>query len=104
LPNGDGFVKGLPPWAVVEGFVRADKAGLHPLESGVLPAGIAATLRARLEQIELTVEAALSGDRRLALQALAADPLVPSLEQAEAIANEALAEQAPYLPQFGRHG
>jgi alpha-galactosidase/6-phospho-beta-glucosidase family protein len=84
----------------VEGFARADADGLHPLPPVELPPAILANLRARLDQIELTVEAALTGDRKVALQALAADPLVPSLEQATAILDEALAAEAPYLPQF----
>ncbi len=94
------MVPDLPPWAVVEALARADADGLHPIPSGELPAGIAATLRARLDQQELTVEAALTGDRGLALQALAADPLVPSLEQAEAVLEELLHVQAAYLPRF----
>jgi alpha-galactosidase/6-phospho-beta-glucosidase family protein len=57
-------------------------------------------LRARLDQIELTVEAALTGSRQVALQAMAADPLVRSLEQATAIVDELLAAEAAYLPQF----
>jgi len=46
------------------------------------------------------VEAALTGDRRVALQALAADPLVDSLEQASAILEDLLKEQREWLPQF----
>jgi alpha-galactosidase len=100
LPNTQGYVPGLQEWAIVEGFARADADGMHPLPPVELPPAILANLRARLDQIELTVEAALTGDRKVALQALAADPLVPSIEQATAILDEALAAEAPYLPQF----
>jgi alpha-galactosidase/6-phospho-beta-glucosidase family protein len=61
---------------------------------------VAAVLRARLDQQALTVEAALTGDRRLALQALAADELIRSLEQATALLDELLARHAEHLPQF----
>jgi alpha-galactosidase/6-phospho-beta-glucosidase family protein len=54
----------------------------------------------RAEQQELTVEAALPGDRRVALQALAADPLIGSLEQAAAIQEDPLREQRDWLHKF----
>jgi len=44
----------------------------------------------------------VSGDRRLALQALLADPVVQSAEAAEKTLDELLAVHAPYLPQFWR--
>ena len=54
-----------------------DGRGVHGIAVGALPEGIASILAARARQQELTVDAALSGDRTLALQALLADPLVP---------------------------
>jgi alpha-galactosidase len=65
-----------------------------------LPEGIAGILAARARQQELTVEAALSGDRNFALQALLADPLVPSVEAAERMLGDALEAHAPFLPRF----
>jgi alpha-galactosidase/6-phospho-beta-glucosidase family protein len=46
------------------------------------------------------VDAALSGDRNLALQTLLADPLVSSLKSAEEMLEEALAAHAAFLPRF----
>jgi alpha-galactosidase/6-phospho-beta-glucosidase family protein len=57
----------------------------------------------RAWQQELTVDAALTGDRALALQALLADPLVPSVETAAALLDEALQTHEAYLPQFAGH-
>ena len=86
--------------AVVEVPGLIDGRGVHGVAVGPLPEGIAGILAARVRQQELTVDAALSGDRTLALQALLADPLVPSVEAAEAMLDEALAAHAPYLPRF----
>jgi alpha-galactosidase/6-phospho-beta-glucosidase family protein len=46
------------------------------------------------------VDAGLSGDRRTAQQALLADPLVRTVEQARGLLDELLARHAPHLPQF----
>ena len=50
---------------------------------------------------ELTVDAALQGDRELALQALLLDPMVTDIDRARAILDDLLEEFAEYLPQFG---
>jgi len=50
--------------------------------------------------MELAVEAAVTGDRRTALQALIIDPAVPSPAAAEKILEEMLVAQKDYLPQF----
>jgi alpha-galactosidase len=102
VPNTHGLVPALPPTAIVEAIAAPAPDGSWRPAMGVetLPAAIAAGLRARADQQELTVEAALTGDRRVALQALAADPLVESLEQASAILEDLLREQREWLPQF----
>ena len=49
---------------------------------------------------ELIVDAALAGDRKLALQALINDPLVRDFRTAPQLLDELLLAQAEYLPQF----
>ncbi len=78
-----------------------DGRGVHGISVGPLPEGIAGILAARVRQQELTVDAALTGDRMLALQALLADPLVPSVETATDMLEEALTTHAAFLPRFG---
>ena len=75
--RNDGLISNLPAEAVVEVPGLIDGRGVHGVPVGALPEGIAGILNARVRQQELTVDAALSGDRALALQALLADPLVP---------------------------
>ncbi|HEX2282493.1 MAG TPA: hypothetical protein VHG52_12110 [Thermomicrobiales bacterium] len=98
--RNDGLIPNLPPDAVVEVPGMADGRGVHGIAVGALPEGIAGILAARARQQELTVDAALSGDRALALQALLADPLVPSVETAAAMLDEALEAHVMHLPQF----
>ena len=98
--RNDGLIPNLPPWAVVEVPGLVNGSGVHGVAVGPLPEGIAGILRARADQQELTVDAALAGDRGLALQALLADPLVPTVEAAEAMLDEALAVHARHLPRF----
>jgi alpha-galactosidase len=100
--RNDGLIPNLPPQAVVEVPGIIDGRGVHGVAVGSLPEGIAGILAARVRQQELTVDAALSGDRALALQALLADPLVPSVEAACAMLEEALQAHAVYLARF-RH-
>jgi alpha-galactosidase/6-phospho-beta-glucosidase family protein len=98
--RNEGLISNLPVDAVVEVPGLIDGRGVHGIPVGALPEGIAGILNARVRQQELTVDAALSGARSLALQAFLADPLVPSLEAAEGMLDQALEAHAQYLPQF----
>jgi len=99
LPN-DGKIPNLPLSAVVEVPAVVDAAGITGLSVGPLPDAIAAVLSARAQQQELTVQAALSGSRAVAVQAMALDPLVPDTATAVAILNEAVVAHAPVLDRF----
>ena len=98
--RNDGLIPNLPDWAVVEVPGVVSGFGVRGIGVGPLPPAIADVLRARVHQQELTVEAALAGDRALALQALLDDPLVPTVEAAAAMLDEALLAHTRYLPQF----
>jgi alpha-galactosidase len=101
--RNDGLIPNLPAEAVVEVPGLVDGRGVHGIAVGALPEGIAGILAARARQQELTVDAALAGDRALVLQALLADPLVPSVETAAAMLDEALRTHEAFLPQFAGH-
>jgi alpha-galactosidase len=49
---------------------------------------------------KLAVDAAVSGSRELALEALLLDPVVNSARKAEVVLEDILTSHAPYLPQF----
>ena len=99
LPNR-GLIPNLPFEAVVEVPAVVGASGVTGLAVGPLPAGIAAVLSARAQQQELTVQAALRGDRALAVQALALDPLVPSPDVARAILDDAVRAHGTTLAAF----
>jgi 6-phospho-beta-glucosidase len=49
---------------------------------------------------QLTVEAAVHGDRKAAYEALLAHPLGPSADQVQAVLDDLLRTHRDYLPQF----
>ncbi|GAA5028889.1 hypothetical protein [Actinopolymorpha pittospori] len=99
VPN-QGKIPNLPSEAVVEVPAVIGAAGVTGLAVGDLPPALAATLTARAAQQELTVQAAVSGSRTLALQALAMDPLVPSPHLARSILDDGILAHAPLLAAF----
>jgi alpha-galactosidase len=99
LPN-DGYITNLRRDAIVEvpAIVGADH--IYGLGMGELPPAIAALLELQLAIMDLNVEAAVKGDRKLALEGLMIDPLVPDPATAAKMLDEVLIAQAEYLPQF----
>lgn len=100
LPN-DGKIPNLPADAVVEVPAVVDASGVTGLAVGPLSAGIAAILSARAQQQELVVDAALTGDRDLAVQAMVLDPLVPDSHTARAILADAVDAHPDSLRAYG---
>ena len=101
LPNR-GQIDNLPREAIVETMGVVGPSGAKGIAFGELPEGIASVVRRHLENQEMTVEAAFTGDRNLALQALINDPLMEgcSLSDAKKMLDELLRAHAEFLPQF----
>jgi alpha-galactosidase len=99
IPNR-GHIANLPDGCIVEVPAVVSSWGTRGLNVGALPDGIAALLRTQVAVQELVVEAAVTGDRQIALQALLADPVVQSAKAAEQTLDELLRLEADYLPQF----
>jgi alpha-galactosidase len=99
LPN-DGLIPSLPGDAIVEvpGFISA--MGIRGLNMPPLPDAIAELCRRELALSDLVVEASVTGDRHLALQALLLDPMINDIGTARAILDDFLTTFAEYLPQF----
>ncbi len=74
--------------------------GIRGLNIGPLPEAIAELCRREMAVAGLAVDAAATGDRQTALQALLLDPCVSDVDTARAILDAYLAEYADYLPQF----
>jgi 6-phospho-beta-glucosidase len=95
-----GSISDLPDDAIVEVPCLVGASGAKPLAMGPLPPAVRG-LTAAIESYErLAAEAAATGDRRVALQALLVHPFVRSTTVAEAILEEGLAAHRDLLPQF----
>ena len=99
LPNA-GAIPNLPDDAILELPAVATARGLRALHLPDFPDTLAAITARKLAATRLTVEAALTGDRNLFVEALLADGAVANRDVAERMAGELLAAQRPYLPNF----
>jgi len=84
LPN-DGIITNLPEDLVIECPAIVNNKGLQGLKLGEYPKGLAALLNTQAAVQDLVVEAILTRSKKVALQALLADPVVNSTSQAERI-------------------
>jgi alpha-galactosidase len=99
LPN-EGQVSNLLRDAVVETPALINRSGVHPIHVDELPQGLAAICNIQILIQNLVVEAAVNGDRKKALQALLADPVVQDNVAAEKAFNELFEAHSDLLPQF----
>jgi 6-phospho-beta-glucosidase len=77
-----GAVPGFSGESVLEVPCRIDARGAHALPRGPVPAHLRGPMQEAKAYEELTIEAAVTGSREKALLALAANPLVPTVELA----------------------
>jgi len=96
IPN-EGIIENLPEDLVVECPATVDKNGIHGVKLGEIPSGLAGLMRNQATVQDLTVEAALTGSKQKALEALLADPVVDSASGAEKMLDEILQLQGEYL-------
>ena len=98
--RNDGALADLPPSAVVEVPARIDRDGAHPVPLAPLAPEIRGLVQRAKAYEELAIEAALTGDQRIALLALLANPLVPDLRAAEGLLEAILEVNGRFLPRF----
>jgi alpha-galactosidase len=101
IPN-TGQAVGLPEDAVIESICVIDGDGIRGRDRSALPTPYDEIVRRHVATQELTVEAALRGDRTLAAEAFALDPLAGrgDLYVTDAMVDELLSGTAEWLPQF----
>jgi alpha-galactosidase len=99
VPN-QGAIAGLPHETIVEVPAFVSHIGIRPLQIGELPYPVIELCRREAALVELVVDAAVTGDRALALQALLLDPMITDIGSARAILEDYLTTFADYLPQF----
>ena len=103
FPNR-GAITNLPNGAIVEGNCIVDKRGLTPIAMGDLPKPFLGLTQHIINWQELTVDAALSGDKDVLYQAILACPYVHDMNMAKNIMDELLEAHSNYMPQFKKKG
>lgn len=102
VPNTQ-LITNLPEGACVEVPVYVDKNGFHSIHVGALPPQLVALVHTSVMVEEMAVEAALTGDPRLVMQACLYDPLtsaVLSMAEIREMVNAMLKQNRDYLPEF----
>mgnify|MGYP000862615396 CR=1 FL=1 len=95
-----GSISNLPNDAVVEGTCVVGAGGPVPLAMGMLPRPFVGLVMHNITWQHLTVDAALSGDRKTLYQAILASPYVHDMKAAREIMDELLVAHAGLMPQF----
>jgi 6-phospho-beta-glucosidase len=98
--RNDGTLAGLPAEAVVEVPAVVDTEGPHPVPVDPLPPEMLGLVQAVTAYEVLTIEAARTGDRRTALRALLANPLVRQWDVAVPLLDALLEANRRHLPRF----
>lgn len=98
VPNR-GSVPGFPDSLVVETLGHCDADGVRALPMPGLPTHLRGLVDALASYQQAAADAAWSGDARAAVRALAAHPLVRSLDLAERMYAEMAAAQRAWLPE-----
>lgn len=100
--RNQGTLPDLPDDAVVEVPASIDRDGAHVHPLGALAPEMAGLVQQVKAYERLTVEAAIHGDRRAALKALMANPLVRTYRTADALLGALLNANREHLPRFNR--
>ena len=92
-----GAIDDLPADAAVEVPCLVDRMGPHPLRMGAIPLPIRGLIQAVKAYESLTVQSAVEGSKRVALQALMAHPLVRTWEVARPLLDDLLAANRRWI-------
>jgi 6-phospho-beta-glucosidase len=96
----NGTVRFLDDDAVIETACFVSKNGIQPLTISKYPKAIVGLVAAVKNYESLAVEAALSGNKDIALQALVAHPLIGDYDIAKPLLEDMLEAHKDFLPQF----
>jgi alpha-galactosidase/6-phospho-beta-glucosidase family protein len=96
----NGAISNLPDEAVVEVPCTVTSSGIRPVPLGPLPDHLAAPLTRATVNLEVLIEAALTGSRPQAVRAYLNDPYCTDLEAGPKLVNELIDALLPWLPTF----
>lgn len=97
--NG-GALPDLPSNVCVEVPARVYRNRTEPLSVGEMPLSVRGLVQTVKAYEELTIRAALTGSREIAIEALMANPLVGSFGKANRFFSQVLENEHQYIPQF----
>ena len=95
-----GAIPCLDDDSIVEVSSIVSSVGAQPIACGKLPAAEKGWLQMMKAMEECTIEAALTGNYGLALEAFMLNPMVENNEKTQLVLDEMLVAHAKYLPQF----
>jgi 6-phospho-beta-glucosidase len=98
--RNEGAIPNLPDDAVVEVSATVDGAGAHPRPVDPLPPEMLGLVEHAKAYELLTIQAAVTGERGLALKALMTNPLVGDYETARPLLDALLEANRDHLPRF----
>ncbi|KAA0942119.1 6-phospho-beta-glucosidase [Sporosarcina sp. ANT_H38] len=99
VPN-NGTITDLPDDVVIEVSCVVNSEGPQPIQVGKLPPELNGLIQQIKAFEQLTIEAAVTGNKHKALLALTTNPFVPSSKVAKLLLDELLEVNQAYLPQF----
>ncbi len=100
--RGGGAFPDLPPDSVVEVPARITRDGAMPVTVAPLAPELRGLVQHAKAYEQLTIAAAMSGDRQVALKALMTNPLVPDAPTAIGLLDAILTTDRAHLPRFWR--
>ena len=95
-PADSRCVEDLPDWIALEVPAVIDKKGLTG-KKVTIPKDFTALLRNYVSVYDLTAEAVIQGSKDLVVKALLANPVVNSSKGLEAMVDQMIATQSPWL-------
>ncbi|MGI8667286.1 MAG: 6-phospho-beta-glucosidase [Jatrophihabitans sp.] len=98
--RNDGTIAGLADDAVVEVPATVDRAGARAVAVPALQPELLGLVQQVTQYEQLTIAAALSGDRSTAERALLANPLVRQWDRITPLLADIVSENAEFLPRF----
>jgi len=99
MPNR-GLVPNLPSYAAIEMPTLANSRGMSQIFMQDFPDVLAAVINKYLAIIEITVEAALKGDKTLFVEAILTGGYITDRDSVEKMVDELIEVHKQYLPQF----
>lgn len=95
-----GSIQEFDPNCVCTTTALVNATSIHPMTFPKLPGHMMSKLFAAMEYEKLVVTAAITDSYHAALEALVANPLINSYDNAKNALNELLVSEKVYLPQF----